>query len=125
DAPSVAPAAASITVAPSTGLKNLDLVTVRGTGYHSRAARERVAIVECSASKNEAPRCDFGSERFAAVNQQGGGFLTPFTVHQKFQGSTTPTGPTSPVDCTVAPGCLISVGQSNPSVSAVQLIAFG
>jgi hypothetical protein len=114
----------SITVTTTSGLKNLDQVTIIGTGY--TPSGNNVWIGLCAGTPGPAPVCD--REAAHQVLEQvdaSGRFSRSITLHDTFAGATAadPSHLTQ-VDCTVAPGCFISVGQANPNLAAFQVISF-
>ena len=108
----------SITLSQSTGLTDLQSVTVTGTGYDPTANNGNVSIIECASQP--AGTCDVATAGSVPV-QPDGSFSTSFTVHKTFQFD--PTGANTLVDCTVSPGCSISAAQSS-TIYAAQSISF-
>jgi hypothetical protein len=100
-----------VTVTPSTGLNNLQTVNVSGTGYDLVLNGGNTAIIECATQ--QAQLCDRVPGHFgAAPIQPDHSFSVPFVVRRTFQGSLNQGGPTTLVDCTIAPGCSIAAYQS-------------
>jgi hypothetical protein len=81
------PAAAagpSITVSPSSGLRNGQTVTVTGAGFTPNYAN--MVVVQCAASATGANGCDTNDVKFTKANAQGA-FTATLTVRSSF-GST-------------------------------------
>ena len=107
----------SITVTPSTGLSDGQVVQVTGSGFTETPLVNDWAVSECRADVLNAPitllnalgSCDVATPPFVFVHADAqGNFSMAFTLHQ------TITVGTSPVDCSVTP-CAILVAQITSS----------
>lgn len=79
-----AAAGASITVSPSSGLKDGQSVTVNGSGFTANYAN--MVVVECAASATGANGCDTNDVKFTKADANGA-FTVSLTIRSKF-GST-------------------------------------
>jgi hypothetical protein len=109
----------SLTITPSTGLKDGQVVQVVGKGY---TAGTTYSVIECAnkGAATGAGDCDLRGIKVATADSTG-------TVTSPFPVAKGPIG-ASNVDCSVAPGCLLSVataGSANPSEVAAAPISFG
>ena len=110
---------AIISITPSTGLSNDQVVSITGTGY---PANESVAITECAnkGAETGAGDCNLGGPKVVTATAAG-------TVSSHYQVLLGPFG-TNMIVCTKSPGCLVSVAQAgvaNPNAVATELIHFG
>lgn len=109
----------TLTITPSTGLKNGQVVQVVGKGY---TAGTTYSVIECGnkGAATGAGDCDLRNIKVATADSTG-------TVTSAFPVAKGPIGSNN-VDCSVAPGCLLSVataGSANPSEVATATITFG
>ena len=112
----VAPAGAAahaITVTPSTGLSDGQVVTVTGTGFTETPAVNDWSVTECRAGVLDTPltlssavdNCDVLTQPFTFVHADAQGAIsTPFTVHR------TITVQNAAVDC-LQVACVVLVAQ--------------
>lgn len=89
-----------VKVSPSTGLVDLQNVTVTGTGF---AARVQIGTVECRPGALSEPDCDLGTLVYAQADQHG-----KFTLHRPVRRLISVGGKTT--DCGAAKGCIIGAG---------------
>jgi hypothetical protein len=110
--------AQTLTITPSTGLKDKQVVTVVGKGY---TAGSSYTIIECADKKaaTGAGDCDLRGIKVAKADATG-------TVTGTYPVSKGPFGANN-VMCAGAPGCILSVataGSANPSEVATGTISF-
>jgi hypothetical protein len=105
----------TITVSPSIGLTNSQVVTVTGAGFSPNAS---VAAVECNGTATTEAGCDITSPALITVNATGGFSDTNFTVATGAIGNG--TCGTSAADAT----CLISVGTTTGALLTFATISF-
>lgn len=110
--------AQEITITPSTGLTNNQVVSIKGTGY---PANEALGITECAnkGAQTGAGDCNLGGIGTTKASASG-------TVSATFKVVLGPFGQNQIV-CTKSPGCLVSVAQegvADPNAVATELIHF-
>ncbi len=115
----------SVTVTPSTGLVDHQLVTITGSGFTPLAT---VTVTQCQTSTTSPPSpgpgvipfgygsCDFGVSRTVRLGTSQQFTATNFPV-QRLITTYGPTGPRQ-IDCTATAGCVISVRGSGSGTSA-------
>jgi hypothetical protein len=111
--------AQAITISPSTGLKNNEVVKITGTGY---PANESLGITECANDGNQttANDCNLGGIGVTKATASG-------TVSATYTVVLGPFG-ANHIVCTSAPGCIVSVsqeGSADPNAEATATIKFG
>jgi len=105
----------TITITPSSGLTNGQVVTVTGTGFAPNAS---VAAVQCNGSATTEVGCDISAPNLITVNASGDFSDTNFTVATGTIGNG--TCGTSATDAT----CLISVGTSSGALLTFATMSF-
>jgi hypothetical protein len=98
----VATAAPFISVTPSSGLTDSQVVSVNGGGFDPNIGN--LTLLECAAGPTT--NCDFAHFTGAQLDPSGSFAPTSFTVRQTFDGSTGIGQPTTPVDC-LAVNCIL------------------
>ncbi len=99
-AASPASAQPMITVAPDTDLVDFQTVTVSGSGF---PAEITLGIAMCTAGPLSIDDCDLSTSDFAESDATGA-FTTEYAVERLIE-----TPAAGPVDCAVAPGCILGV----------------
>jgi hypothetical protein len=89
-----------ITVTPDTDLVDFQTVTVSGSGF---AAEATVGMAMCTAGSLSIDNCDLDTSDLVQSDPTGA-FTTEFTVERLIE-----TPVSGPVDCAVAPGCILAV----------------
>ena len=107
------PIGPSITVTPSSGLVDSQLVVVDGSGFGPGP----LFVFECRVG---APACNFTGGVPATANA-GGMFSTSLAVHVSFVGYDFPGGTADPVDCSVGFGCQVVASQSMDAFAATPI----
>jgi hypothetical protein len=97
DVPIVPPA---VTVTPSAGLLDRQIVDVGGTEFNPGAT---VALLECPADSTAISDCDFSTGLFVVADGSGA-IATPYTVSRVI------TVAGASVDCAAPPACVLGVG---------------
>jgi hypothetical protein len=117
-----APAGATLTASPSTGLHDGDTVTLSVAGF---AGNADLVALECASPSAGVTVCDPTSQALLHTNA-GGTASAPATVHRTFTGYL-PNGTVwGSVDCTTAAGgCGFGVTNGDASQSATTTISFG
>jgi hypothetical protein len=117
-----APAAATITVTPSTGLSDGQTVAVAGTGF---TANDKIGVMECGPGDWPNVSCYFPNR--AVVESDGSGaFGTSAVVVSSFTGNSPVDGsPAGAVDCAVAPGCSLRAGSINDNSVFADAVTLG
>jgi Neocarzinostatin family/Family of unknown function (DUF6299) len=114
---SASPASAQpmITVTPDTDLVDFQTVTVSGSGF---AAETTLGIAMCTAVPLSIDDCDI-STSVLVQSDATGAFTTEYTVERLIE-----TAAAGPVDCAVAPGCILGVATLDLSQVATAPLAF-
>jgi hypothetical protein len=89
-----------ITVTPDTDLVDFQTVTVSGSGF---AAEATVGMAMCTAGSLSIDNCDLDTSDLVQSDPTGA-FTTDYTVERLIE-----TPVSGPVDCAVAPGCILGV----------------
>ncbi len=114
--PSSTPAGPSITVSPSTGLKNGDTVTITGSGF---TPGDSLYALECLATATSAAGCNAAGATPITANSDG---TLPSTTYKVTTGTIgTGTCGTSASDLS---GCVISVSNATAGDAAHAAITF-
>jgi ABC-type Fe3+-hydroxamate transport system substrate-binding protein len=108
----------TMTITPSTGLTNNEVVTITGSGFPV----EQLGVTECANKGNQtgAGDCNLGGIKVTTPSADG-------TVSYKFTVALGPFG-ANHIVCTNAPGCIVSLaqaGSADPNVTATATIKFG
>jgi Neocarzinostatin family len=108
----------TITITPSTGLTNNEMVQITGTGYKPN---EQLGVTECAnkGAQTGAGDCNLGGIKVTYANAAG-------AVSYKFAVALGPFGMNNIV-CTNSPGCIVSVAQAgvaSPAQVATAKISF-
>jgi len=95
----------SLTVSPTTGIADGQVLSVAGTGF---AAQSTVNIVECSLNGGVLA-CNLGNGDAKTVTADANGQVAAgLPVRKVYSGVDPATGnPTGQVDCSAAPGCIV------------------
>ena len=107
-----------ITITPSTGLTNNEVVSIKGSGY---PANEQQGITECAnkGAQTGEGDCNIGGIAVTTASASG-------KISATFKVVLGPFG-ANHIVCTNAPGCLVSVaqvGSANPNAVATEVIKF-
>jgi hypothetical protein len=118
-APTSTTAGPTMKITPSTGLTNMQAVTITATGF---PANYQLGVTECSnaGAKTVAGDCNLGAIVVTTTNAQGD--VSGYTYHPALG----PFGQDQIV-CTKAPGCIISLaqaGSADPKYVATAVISF-
>jgi Neocarzinostatin family/Family of unknown function (DUF6299) len=89
-----------ITVTPDTDLVDFQTVTVTGSGF---AAESTVGMAMCTAGSLSVDNCDLDTSELVQSDATGA-FTADYTVERLVE-----TPVSGPVDCAVAPGCILGV----------------
>jgi hypothetical protein len=108
----------TITITPSTGLTNNEMVQITGTGY---LPNEELGVTECAnkGAQTGAGDCNLGGIKVTKANAAG-------AVSYKFAVALGPFGQNMIV-CTNSPGCIVSVAQegvASPAQVATAMLSF-